>query len=229
MNRGLWTMCVTVMGIAICSGCTSDLKKRIVMLQDQNRSLSGRNAELERRLQASEGELDRANSALEDLRRRLALSGQEADDLRAMLAALPEPEQAAPGWTPVPGGAMIAIDGEVLFESGRTTLRPTARKTLDAIASVIQGEYADKDLLVFGHTDNEPIRKSGFDDNYQLSTERALSVLRYMKERGVAPSRMIAMGAGEWRPLVGNESPSGRAKNRRVEFYALDFAAIKAR
>jgi len=70
-----------------------------------------------------------------------------------------QPEPATPeGWQAVPGGAMIAIEGSVLFASGRAELRREGTSTLDVITSTIQSTYPDKDVYVFGHTDNNPKR-----------------------------------------------------------------------
>lgn len=148
---------------------------------------------------------------------------QDADSLRAQLASMPPPvEEPAPGWTAVPGGAMIAIEDSVLFASGKVVLRDEARKTLDAIVSTIRSKYDQKDVLVFGHTDDRPIKKSGWSDNWELSTERALSVVRYLQEHGIPASRLVAAGCGENRPRDPNKSEVSRTANRRVEIYAVD-------
>ena len=97
---------------------------------------------------------------------------------------------------------MINIEGEVLFRSGKAALRPEARSTLDAIARTLNGEYGDRDVLVYGHTDAQPIKKSRWKDNLELSAQRALSVVRYLQTRSVAPRRLVAGGCGENRPAV---------------------------
>ena len=117
---------------------------------------------------------------------------------------------------------MIAIEGNVLFQAGRAVIRPQARVTLDGIASTVRGEYADKDILVVGHTDDQPIKKSGWTDNFQLSTERSLAVARYLQQHGVAPNRLIAGGCGEHRPRKPNDTQAGKASNRRVEVFAVE-------
>jgi chemotaxis protein MotB len=198
------------------SGCANGSKERLSRLEGANKDLSGR-------LNQTQSEMDALRRDRDDLNRRLTAAMREAEQLRAQLANQPVPvEPPAPGWTAVPGGAMIAIDDSVLFNSGKATLRDEARKTLDAVASTIQGQYAEKDILVFGHTDDRPIKKSGWDDNWQLSTERALAVVRYMKERSIAAERLVAAGCGEFRPRVPNSSEANRFSNRRVEIFAID-------
>ncbi|MFQ5591274.1 MAG: OmpA family protein [Phycisphaerae bacterium] len=204
--------------IMLATGCTADLKRRITILEDANTNLT-------EQLNQSNRELDAVESRHEELRRQLEQATAEADDLRAQLAEIPDTQPPAEGWTAVPGGAMIAIEGSVLFAPGQAVLRKESRRTLEAVVSTVNGAYADKDVLVFGHTDDRPISKSGWTDNWQLSTERALSVVRYMRERGVAPRRLVACGCGQHRPSVPNVSEADRAKNRRVEIFAVDMPA----
>jgi flagellar motor protein MotB len=205
---------VAVVATTVC-GCATKQQERIAMLEEANRTLTGR-------LNLTRGELDSAVRDRDELNRRLQAALSEVDLLGNQLAARPEPQETAPGWTAVPGGAMIAIEGRVLFDPGKITLRNAARSTLDAVRSTLEGTYADKDVLVFGHTDNQPIKKSGWADNYQLSTERALAVVRYLSGQGVSAKRLVACGCGEHRPRVANTSQANRAMNRRVEIYALD-------
>lgn len=198
------------------SGCASKkMEERISLLEDTNRDLTGR-------LNRAMGELDATSREREAIDGRLLAAQREVDDLRNQLANMPVPEEAAPGWTAVPGGAMIAIEGGVLFAPGKVALRDQARRTLDRIVSTVQGEYGDKDILVFGHTDDQPIKKSGWQDNWQLSTERALAVVRHMTGQGVSPTRVAACGCGEHRPGVPNNSEGNRSKNRRVEIFAIE-------
>jgi chemotaxis protein MotB len=124
---------------------------------------------------------------------------------------------------------MIAIEDDLLFAPGRITLREEARKTLDGIVSTLQGEYGDKDIVIFGHTDDRPIKKSGWDDNWQLSTERALAVTRFLQEHGISASRLVASGCGEHRPRVPNTTEPNRTANRRVEIFAIDPQALTGR
>lgn len=204
-----------VLLLVAANGCARQQKQRIAMLEEVNRNLT-------ERLNFTSSELDMATRDWEDLDRRLQDSLNDTLELRRNLAQQPTPEETAPGWTAVPGGAMIAIEGSVLFAPGKVALRREARRALDAVVSAVQGEYIDKDILVLGHTDGRPIKKSGWIDNYQLSTERALAVVRYLQDRGVSPKRLISGGCGEYRPRIENISEANRAANRRVEILAIN-------
>ena len=84
---------------------------------------------------------------------------------------------------------------------------------------MLKERYAGRRIDVVGHTDSDPIKKTAklWNDNWELSAERALTVLRYMVQRGIPPSTIRAVGCGESRPVASNSTSSGKARNRRVE------------
>jgi len=90
---------------------------------------------------------------------------------------------------------------------------------LNHIYGVIQERYAGREIDVVGHTASDPIRKTKnlWQDNWELSAERALTVLRYLVNQGVPPKQIRAVACGESRPVASNATPAGKAKNRRVE------------
>lgn len=113
-------------------------------------------------------------------------------------------------------GLVITIGTDaVLFETGSTALSDSGRRLLAQIAPVLA--KVPNDIRVEGHTDNVPLNRSGY-SNWNLSTDRAVAVLNLLYQvHRVDPKRLVAVGYGEFRPVAGNESPQGRAKNRRVE------------
>ncbi len=117
------------------------------------------------------------------------------------------------------GTLTVKIPDTILFDSGKATLKKTSISELNQVISTLKSDpkYSGKDIDVVGNTDSDPIKKSNWQDNWQLSSERALTVLRYMIDQGIAPDRIRAVGAGEARPVTPNTSSSGKAKNRRVE------------
>lgn len=215
ITQGRKPLGVLALAVILAGGCTNQDRQRITMLEQTNGDLTSR-------LNQLRGQLDMTTQGRGDLDRQLLAAQGEIDALNRQLAEMPEPQLAAPGWTDTPSGAMIAIDSSVLFAPGKVTLRPEAQRTLDGIVSTLQGEYGDKDVIVFGHTDNQPIRKSGWEDNWQLSSERALAVVRYLQKKGVDTSRLAAAGSGEYRPRAANDSAANRAQNRRVSIFVVD-------
>jgi len=200
--------------VGMLSGCAGNKK--------QADALEGRNRDLGNALSRAQNDLQACMRERDQLGQQLAAARTDSDSLRSQLANKPEPPTAPPGWTAVPGGGMIAIEEDILFAPGKVTLRDEARKTLDSVVSTLEGDYHTKDIMVFGHTDDRPIKKSGWQDNWQLSTERSLAVTRYLKEHGVEPERLAAAGCGEYRPRVANDSEPNRLRNRRVEIFAID-------
>lgn len=113
-------------------------------------------------------------------------------------------------------GLVITIGTDaVLFDTGSTELSQRGRDLLAQIAPVLA--RVENDIRIEGHTDNVPLNRLGY-TNWNLSTDRAVAVLNLLHEiHGLDPSRLVAVGYGEFRPVSPNESPEGRAANRRVE------------
>ena len=118
-------------------------------------------------------------------------------------------------------GLVITFVAEVLFDSGKSKLRQESLSKLSKVAGVLNTTVADLNVGIEGHTDNEPIKKSGWKSNWELSTARALSVLHYLSEQSVNEPRLSAVGYGEYRPVASNDNREGRQKNRRVEIVIL--------
>ena len=118
-------------------------------------------------------------------------------------------------------GLVITFVSEVLFDSGKSKLRGDSLSKLDKVAGVLNTTVADLNVGIEGHTDNQPIKRSGWKSNWELSTARALSVLHYLSEKSVSEPRLAAIGYGEYRPVASNDAKAGRQKNRRVEIVIL--------
>lgn len=118
-------------------------------------------------------------------------------------------------------GLVITFVSEVLFDSGKAELRKESFVKLDKIVTVLQETVPDLNIGVEGHTDNEPIKRSGWKSNWELSSHRALSVIHYLTEHQVNPTRLAAIGYGEYHPVESNDTKEGRQKNRRVEIVIL--------
>ncbi len=123
-------------------------------------------------------------------------------------------------------GLVITFVAEVLFDSGKAVIRKEAYPILDKVTRVIKDKVYDREIGVEGHTDNKPIKLSGWKSNWELSTARATSVLHYLVDNGkLNPRKLSAIGYGEYRPIVSNDTIEGRQKNRRVEIVVIPKAA----
>ena len=117
-------------------------------------------------------------------------------------------------------GLNIRINDEALFSSGSASMNPQIQEFIDLIASLV------KDLpnliAVEGHTDNQPIHSAAFPSNWDLSTARANSLIRYLTEHHqLAANRFSSTGYAGTRPVESNDTPDGQAANRRVELIVL--------
>lgn len=115
----------------------------------------------------------------------------------------------------------INLSDKMLFTSGSSSLTPRAKEVLGKIAKIVEGR-PELEVMVEGHTDNIPINKACIKDNWELSTQRANSVVKVLQnEYKVSPNRLIAAGRGEYVPLVANDSYENRAINRRTRIIIL--------
>jgi chemotaxis protein MotB len=116
-------------------------------------------------------------------------------------------------------GVILKITGTLMFPIGSAKINAEFEPFLETIAKIIREN--DYPVAIEGHTDNIPIANSPlYPSNWELSSARATAVLRYLVERqGIDPKRLMAVGYADTRPLVPNDTPENRAKNRRVEFH----------
>lgn len=119
-------------------------------------------------------------------------------------------------------GLVITLADNILFNSGKAKIKEEAYPILDKISNVIKTKAPDKNIGVEGHTDNVPIKYSGWKSNRELSTARANNVYHYLVDvGGLSPDRLTTIGYGQYRPIASNDTEEGRAKNRRVEIVIL--------
>lgn len=109
---------------------------------------------------------------------------------------------------------LVLTEG-VLFASGRADLKEPAKAVLAPIA--LELRKLPNDVIIEGHTDNVPIKRGKYSSNWELSMARAYAVLRFMEEQGVSSRHLAGIGYGDNRPVAGNASVEGRARNRRIE------------
>ena len=115
-------------------------------------------------------------------------------------------------------GVLLTIPGSLLFDSGQAEIKPQMFPLLNKIATLLNERHSVM-LQVEGHTDDMPIRTARFKDNWDLSTARASSVVRYfIQTASTPPDRLAAAGYADSRPLSPNDSTENREHNRRVEF-----------
>ena len=154
---------------------------------------------------------------LEELRRREAAAEARAAQFRDLAARFRKLVDAGQLKVVMRGGRMILeLRNDVLFDSGRSDLKEDGKRTMTEVAAVLKG-MSDRRFQVAGHTDNVQIKTARFPSNWELSTARAVAVVKLMASLGMDEKGLSAAGYGEFEPVASNDSPDGRAKNRRIE------------
>ena len=213
---------LAVLASAMVVGC-EDSKAKISALTSKNESLMMQNKDYQDQIAELE---DYTRQLKEDSAGKDKLLAEQSREISALRAA-PAKTVAAPapagGWERGKFGDKITVGSDILFSPGRATLRASGRRALDRIASELTGRYAELPVRVYGYTDSDPIRKSRklWKDNLDLSSNRAMAVVRYLIKRGVPKDSIESIGMGDSNPVSSNSSRAGKARNRRVEIVVV--------
>lgn len=197
-------------------------------VKDLDKQIADLKAQMDHVKAYGKGKADEAGqlaAGMEDLQRRLnelekqkkiaearaAMFRQLAEKLRSMVDA---------GQIKVTvrnGRMLLVLPNDILFDSGKTELKPEGKDALAKVAKVLATMPADRHFLVAGHTDNLPIKTKKFQSNWELSTQRAVEVVRLLIDNGMKPSQVGAAGYAEYDPAADNATPDGQKQNRRIE------------
>jgi chemotaxis protein MotB len=199
-----------IAAIGVLPGCTN-WEKRYKALSVEHENLKGL---LERERSEKSQLADRISQdqmTIEELQRQIEEQSQTPGDATGF------GEGYDVSLDPSKGTITVTLPNAILFDSGKAQLKRATSVELDHIYSVLRDKYAGKEIEVVGHTDSDPIKKSKWKDNWELSAQRALSVLRYLVKKGISPDNIKAAGRGASQPIASNSTSSGKARNRRVE------------
>lgn len=124
------------------------------------------------------------------------------------------------------GQLSVSLQNKILFDSGKTEIKTAGRKVLKSLGDVLN-KFPDKALQIEGHTDNVGISsklKETYPTNWELSTARANSVVHFLQEQvGLPGERLVASGYSQYRPIASNDTPEGRAQNRRIQILLVPY------
>ncbi len=216
---------VLLVGVFFATGCCEREKAEIQALRDQKDRLQMQNKAYRdeiSNLQTINGQLQ---SDLQARDAELVTKSERITELEDKLASGTSRPAPAPGdgWQRTTFGDKVTVGSDVLFASGSATLTSQGKQTLDNIANALKGRYGGWPVRVYGYTDSDPIVKSKklWQDNLDLSANRAMAVTRYLRSKGVAAENVetIAMGATHF--VASNANASGKRQNRRVEIFAV--------
>jgi len=216
-----WTV---VLGVLLLSaaGCADKQKQQIQALQQEKLGL-------ERQVDELSAQLKQAQAERLDLVNQLDARNAELAALQARSqAGQPSGTAQGPGeWETGLTGDKVSLDTDILYASGKAELTSEGKRRLDKIVQDLKSTYAGMPVRVYGHTDNEPIHKTKalWQDNLDLSANRAMCVTRYLVSHGIAADRIETVAMGEHKPASSNATASGRANNRRVEIIVVKTAS----
>ena len=189
---------------------TAQLKKELERLGKNADSLLAEKGSLS-------GALSDAKARLEELRRAQAAAEVRAAIFRELALKFHKMIDAGQLKVGLRDGRMvIQLANDVLFDSGQTVIKPDGREALAQVAAVLK-TFPERHFQIAGDTDNVPISNARFPSNWELSTARAVEVVRFLIAHGMAPGVLSASGYGEFDPVASNDTEAGRSKNRRIE------------
>jgi chemotaxis protein MotB len=235
-----WFLLVLVTGGAGYGGYLG-LKERGRLMSETNTATiaaakaEAQKKEVDEKLAALEAEKAELTAARDALTRSVEAKSSELAELKGTFDKLQDKmkEEIAHGdiqLTQSGGKLRVGLVDKILFESGEASVSKRGEGVLGRVGAVLAG-IEDRQIQVSGHTDTTPISdklKSQFPTNWELSTARATNVVRFLAEKAAVPAdRLVASGYGEFEPIASNKSPSGRARNRRIEILLTPSLAPK--
>jgi chemotaxis protein MotB len=208
-SRNIITVIITLFLFTLLSGCT-DWKAEYDKLYVVNQNL--------------EGQLSGEKEKNQEYVNRISQDSQTIKDLQNQIQVNKKTPAQASGFdgfdvsfNAAEGTITVTLPNSILFDSGQAGLKKASSAELNSIYSVLKSKYAGRQIDVVGHTDTDPIQKSEWKDNWELSAERALTVTRYLVSHGFPEKQIRAVACGQSRPVAPNDTAANKAKNRRVE------------
>lgn len=212
--KGTWIL--ALIGMCIWnSGCTSSEQYRRGLDEKdaEIRALREERAELKRERETQLGQLDELSVQLQNANARV-----EVPAAAEPVGGNPQLEELGIGYAVRNGMAVITIPSSITFASGKAELSAQGKTALKQVAAVLKESHPDGVYSIEGHTDRDPIKKSSFSSNRELSLARAMAVLTFLVEECRIPDEQcVLVGLGQYRPIDPGTSADAKGKNRRVE------------
>jgi chemotaxis protein MotB len=191
-----------------------DLNTKITSLEAALTGMKGKHGKLLSKLNATQSEMEKIRKDRDEARKRsrtLAnLKKQFEDMIKAGNLEIVN----------INGRLVIKLKAAILFSPGKVRVRSKGKKALKEIAQVLKKIHG-RHFQVAGHTDNDPIKRSRYKDNWQLSALRSVNVLRVLKKAGVPGKMLSASGYAEFQPLIKNITSENKKFNRRIEIQII--------
>ena len=212
-GRGMFTLLLALLPFAAGCAANTQMKAALDERESENRQLREERVGLKNDLRDLQYQKESLETSLAEAHARLL---QEPE--RQSGQSMPDLDAVGVGYGMRDGNMVLTIPTEITFAPGKAELSSGGKKALAAVARELKRQYPDSEYWIEGHTDSDPIVKSKFPTNRDLSLARAMAVLHHLVEDGtIADGRCVVAGWGEYRPVAGNDSKANKAKNRRVE------------
>ncbi len=207
-----------------CDAKATDLDSRLTAAMTQNTTLVDKVSSMGQNVEQLLGEKDtldaerqKLNAELQELRRMQAAAEIRAAEYKKLIGKLAKMIDAGSLEVKIRNGLMlVTMSSDVLFSPGRAKLKPEAVEAIQELAATI-AQFEGRKFQVVGHSDASPIRTARFPSNWELSSQRAIEVVKVMTEAGVPSDMLSAAGQAEFDPIAPNETDEEMAMNRRVE------------
>ncbi|MCK9521744.1 MAG: OmpA family protein [Proteobacteria bacterium] len=205
-----------------------ELQNQLNQMRAEHQLMSAKLAQLGQDVQSLLGEKSMLSSDLEETRAREARLRAEREAQVARMAKYREIIEKFKTLVDsgklkirlVNGQMVVEMASNILFDTGKAELSAEGKEALLQLAAIL-ATIDDRKFQVAGHTDNVPIRSKKFPSNWELSTARAVTVVKYMQDNGVNPTSISAAGYAEFSPADTNDTAEGQAANRRIEITLL--------
>jgi chemotaxis protein MotB len=196
------------------AGAGGEKDQLIDALKQQTDKLNKDLDALKKQLQDKENELASIHGITEAKEKNLDDLKKQLDKLQVQLAQTPR-------------GITLTIVDSLLFTPGMAEISVKGKTLLDNVALILKERFPGRELIFEGHTDNQPIKYSGWKSNWELGSARSLEVLHYMvANHNFDSKRLSAVSYGEFRPVASNNTDEGRAQNRRAVIVVLPMVEI---
>jgi len=215
LNRTVWLVVTPLVLAFAAGGCVNKEKQELVALREQYNDLSNQNQDLQSQLAQSQARETQVLAQLSDKTAELDAAKAEVQTLKTQKVSAP-PVQSAQGWEAGLSADRVTVGSDILFASGKASLTSAGKAALNKIAADIRKSYANMPVRVYGYTDTDPIKRSKWKDNLELSSMRAMAVTRYLASKGIKAKLVETIGMGEHHPVG-----TSKAKSRRVEIIAI--------
>lgn len=182
------------------SQTVADLRQKVAELQSENGRLK---ADIATAQKAKEERVKEVSKTYEDL-----LNSMKGEIAQGQVTI-----------SELKGKLTVNMVDAVLFDSGKAEVKQAGMEVLKKVIDILK-DVKDKAIRIEGHTDNVQIvgnLAKKFPTNWELSAARAINVARFLQSQGIAPEVLAAVAYGEYKPVAGNDTEEGKAKNRRIE------------